>query len=421
MSYFHYSHTILFANSRICTVLIALIYQCSLANANRNSARFIPLGDLPGGTFQSFATGISDDGLTIVGSSNAAERTEAFIWTEELGLVSIGGVGTNGFTAAGSASADGSVVVGLTGESGPSHKVPFYYTAELGFQLLSGCGCNGPSYAVSVSGDGKTIVGSKPEPGLGVFGYRWTEEIGPVSIGDLPGGNASSLALDVSSDGGTIVGVSDGNRAFRWAEDIGMVAIDLPMASASGVSQDGSAIAGTGFLDGQGVVRWTESEGSVWLGHLPGLERPGSFAADISADGSVIVGGSGNDFRFQAFRWTEAAGMQPIQGILENLGVDMTGWALRSASSVSADGSVIVGTGTNPDGNTEGWVAYISPNYVPEPSSAAYLISGVLSLLYYPQRRHRTDEPGRVNPSLDSKLRRTCDSRPEACSPLWLL
>jgi uncharacterized membrane protein len=221
----------------------------------------------------------------------------------------------------------------------------------------------------------------------GLNAYVWTAETGPVDLGDLPGGNSFSVALDISEDSQTIVGyggVPGGPRGFKWTAQTGMVELGALMYSAYGVSSDGSAIAGVGFLDGQGAVRWTEEEGAVWLGHLPGLQgKRASFASDISDDGMVIVGGSGSNYDFQAFRWTAASGMRSIQGMLGQLGVDLSGWKLGSASSVSADGSVIVGSGVNPDGNTEGWVAFIPASYVPEPGTNVFLIIGAAVSIHW--------------------------------------
>jgi uncharacterized membrane protein len=162
------------------------------------------------------------------------------------------------------------------------------------------------------------------------------------------------------------------------------------MYSAYAVSADGSAIAGVGFQSGQGAVRWTEAEGPVWLGHLPGLRGTVySFASDISNDGTVIVGGSGEDARFQAFRWTAASGMRSVQQMLQELDVDLTGWKLGAASGVSADGSVIVGDGINPEGDWEAWVAVIPPNYVPEPSAFLNSMTAVAMLSIALGRRKR--------------------------------
>jgi hypothetical protein len=48
--------------------------------------------------------------------------------------------------------------------------------------------------------------------------------------------------------------------------------------------------------------------------------------------------------------------MQNLEDVLTERGIDFTGWTLRQATGVSADGLVIVGNGTNPEGRGEGWI-----------------------------------------------------------------
>jgi len=86
------------------------------------------------------------------------------------------------------------------------------------------------------------------------------------------------------------------------------------------------------------TTSWSQS--LTWLGVLPGGYD--SWAWDVSADGSVVVGGA-DDAAWQgrAFVWTLATGMQNIG----TLGGD---WS--EAYGVSADGSVIVGGSSNAAG-----------------------------------------------------------------------
>ena len=56
-------------------------------------------------------------------------------------------------------------------------------------------------------------------------------------------------------------------------------------------------------------------------------------------------------------------------------GLDLTGWTLRGAKEISDDGSVIVGTGRNPNGDSEAWLAVI-----PEPATLILLLMGGLVL-----------------------------------------
>ena len=52
--------------------------------------------------------------------------------------------------------------------------------------------------------------------------------------------------------------------------------------------------------------------------------------------------------------------MQSIPNLLTASGVNIAGWSLTDARGASSDGSVIVGNGTNPSGNSEVWIARFS-------------------------------------------------------------
>ena len=79
----------------------------------------------------------------------------------------------------------------------------------------------------------------------------------------------------------------------------------------------------------------------IGLGDLPGRSFD-SFAHNVSANGSVVVGISDSASGFEAFRWTKAGGMVGL-GFLP-------GDVESDAFGVSADGSVIVGRSHNPTG-----------------------------------------------------------------------
>jgi FG-GAP-like repeat/Transposase, Mutator family len=88
-----------------------------------------------------------------------------------------------------------------------------------------------------------------------------------------------------------------------------------------------------------------------------------SQANAVNADGSVIVGATAG-YSGQAFIWTASSGMQPLQAMLTRSGVNLDGWQLLSADGISSDGTVIVGTGLDPNGNQHAWVAVLPPGSV---------------------------------------------------------
>ena len=168
-----------------------------------------------------------------------------------------------------------------------------------------------------------------------------------------------------------VVALGSTSPAFAEAMFIGLG--HLPgqsSSSASGVSADGSVVVGAnGYPPRDEAFRWTSDGGMVGLGFLPGA---GSFsrAEGVSADGSVVVGFDfpGSVFgKSDAFIWDETNGMRGLAQVLTELGVDLAGWHLSSANDVSDDGLTIVGSGTNPSGDLEAWIAVLpAPNIAVE-------------------------------------------------------
>ena len=130
---------------------------------------------------------------------------------------------------------------------------------------------------------------------------------------------------------------------------------------------------------GREAFRWTRADGMVDLGDLGASGELASEVLDTTADGRVAVGRSSAG----AFVWDEVRGMRELAQVLaDDFGLDLDGWLLEEATGISADGRVIVGNGTNPSGQPEGWVATI-----PEPSTALLLAAGLLTLPALPRSR----------------------------------
>ena len=91
------------------------------------------------------------------------------------------------------------------------------------------------------------------------------------------------------------------------------------------------------------------------LGDLPG----GAFqskATGVSADGSVIVGTVTGASGSEACIWNAQLQIQSLGQLLQDAG-RARDWRLTEICGVADDGSVIVGWGTNPQGENAGWVA----------------------------------------------------------------
>jgi probable HAF family extracellular repeat protein len=364
---------------RATSIVAAIATTLSLAAAQSAQAvSFTRLGDLPGDTFSSVANGISADGLVVVGQGRGQKGTEAFRWTQSGGMVGLGHLpgGIFSYSQANAVSADGSVVVGQS--STANGNTEFEYEA---FRWTQSGGMVGlgdlpegvfRSQANAVSADGSVVVGFGNNVNR-QQGFRWLQSSGMV-------GGLGIEASGVSADGVVVVGRN--GLAFQTRGN-GLVSLgDLPggvdYSQANGVSANGLVVVGdsNGSL-GEEAFRWTQSGGMVGLGDLPG----GSFrsqALATSGDGSVVVGYGTGTKGDEAFVWNETQGMSSLQSVLAAAGIDMTGWQLRSANAVSANGRSIVGSGINPQGSPEAWLAQLDaprPVAVPTPSLLPGLVT----------------------------------------------
>jgi probable HAF family extracellular repeat protein len=223
---------------------------------------FLGLGDLAGGDFSSSGFGISADGSTIVGSSASASGVQAFRWNASQGIVGLGYLptapGITPFSEAYAASANGSVIVGLSRS------------------LASG--------------------------NSGWEAFRWTQASGMMGLGDLPGGAVLSAAYATTPNGAIVVGRAgvQGNcspfgcqtagRPFIWdaqhgLRDLTVVLTDLgvnlsgwELTEARGISANGHVIVGTGRNPAGNVEAWRADLGA------PPIPIGGDFDADGDID-----------------------------------------------------------------------------------------------------------------------------------------
>jgi len=321
---------------------------------------FQGLGFLPG-TNVSVTTGLSANGQVVIGAgftsgSNAYQYS--FVWANGV-MNQINGVGI--LSQPTGVSADGSVVVGY---SFGSFATGWVWTASGGavpFGPPQGFTFAFPS---AVSSDGSIIVGTA-SGNLQPQAFRWTQNGGTVLLGVLPGDTDSS-ANAVSGNGIVVVGQSNNNiiqRAFRWTQTGGMTDLgSLPGATfttPTATNFDGSVVVGYSISNAAHAFRWQANTGLTALPELPGAQVSEAYA--VNYDGSVIVGVSGS----ATFPSGEAAvwnknGVQSIKNLLVANGVNLLGWTLSEARGVSADGTIVAGTGANPSGQEESWIARIA-------------------------------------------------------------
>lgn len=356
-------------SNKLRPLVLACLTALSTLNAPANAAgNFIPLSDLAGGNFSSAAYGVSADGTVVVGAGTSSTNVEqAFRWTQAGGMQSLGSLdgGLLGSEAS-SVSGNGAVVVG---ESNSTNGIQAFRWTQAGGMVGLGDLAGGSFFSVAegVNADGSVVVGR----GIGANGFeafRWTQAGGMLGIGDLAGGTFHSEAFGVSADGSVVVGSgssANGSEAFRWTQASGMVGLgDLVggvfYSEAFAVSADGTVVVGDSLsANGSEAFRWTQAGGMQGLGDLAG----GAFNSEafgVSADGSVVVGDGTTANGEEAFRWTQAGGMVRVADWLTAAGAVLpAGYFIDSASAVSADGSVVVGTSTGPNGE-EAYLARVS-------------------------------------------------------------
>jgi uncharacterized membrane protein len=379
-------------------ILLGLAICVGLSDYANAAPSFQGIGDLPGGTFNSEATYISPDGNTVLGNSQTGAGGVKFIWTAPGGMTELSlfpdGDFSSGFPVA--ITDDHSVIVG-SGQSSFGTEAfrwtPVGGASGLG-DLPGGVFRSVPS---AMSSNGSVIVGKGtigPDPSTDTEAFIWTEVNGLVGLGDLPTGPDRSWAADVSADGTVVVGIgtvvtfpgepweSYDSRAFRWTETGGMVDLGTPDFSVRDprISADGNVIVAYTVEPGgdQNPFRWSQGAGWVPLSDPLGggvLAHP----VDLSADGSVIAGftfTTSAPFGPHAVIWDDLNGQRLLDNVLTDLGLDLTGWTLEKVTGISDDGLTIVGTGINPNGDTEAFIATL-----PEPRALAVIVLGIPALL----------------------------------------
>lgn len=373
----------------IIVVVLSLLVILNISSVVR-AASFQGLGHIEGRPIASGATAISDDGLVVAGYSGTTIGTnyptnngEAFRWTQSGGMVGLGDLPgglflSTAFCISGDGTAVGGASHSLAGNVNANSREGFRWTEATG---MIGTGHSSTQNVVTGSSfDGSVMVGWA-YLGNGIFGsFRWTDFASSFSV-ELQ----DAAACAVSNDGSIVAGIkypqSSEQRAYRWTQADGVVLLgDLPegglRSTVNNISTNGSYVVGLGESEsGKEAYRWTQSEGMVGLGDLPGGEF-NSEAFDVSPDGSVVVGFGTADIGQEAFIWEIDNGMQNLKDLLVNdYGLDIPGWTLTNARSISADGMTIVGFGINPDGYEEAWIATI-----PEPATLSLLALGGLAL-----------------------------------------
>lgn len=342
-----------------CKLLVAALATIGLGTTHAADT-FALLNTIPGSTYSN-AAGVSADGSVVVGSVQVAGVLHVYSWTGgTLTDLQPGAVSSSYATGV---SGDGMVISGYTPGSGS-----FRYQSGV-FTALNPAAGDTNVFANGISGDGGTVVGYSCAGGCPSFNaVKWSGGGAAATVlNTVLAGQVDAVAYGASQDGSVVVGYAYDGTAYRPAYWSGLAGHDLgALSEAAGsvtagnegiaydVSDDGKVVVGTSTVTTGGVYHAT-----LWNVPTPGtssavdlgtLEVGGNGTAfGVSGDGKVVVGTasvSGGTAK-QAFRWTQAGGMESVAQWLAGAGITMpteVGINYNSANDANSDGSVVVGS-----------------------------------------------------------------------------
>ena len=284
------------------SVVAGEIFAGVPTNAPQAALKIEDANTQPVGPNRSISTGLSSDGLTLVGEDLSTGR--GFRYTPSTGVAHLPAA----LTAVEGISPDAAVIVGTTaaivGDSAA------YYTLADGVVTIGQLVFAFNTTAIDASATGRFVVGTASDPASGsvrgTTAFRWSKRDGIVPLGDLQNAFGYSLAAEACSrDGHVVVGAGSSGvfgpaYAMVWHPSTGAQRLDVllwdlgvaavsgwKLTEATGVSADGTVIVGNGF-DPVGMEQ-------AWLAVLPPWP-PVCASLDFDGDGD-----EGTDADIEAF------------------------------------------------------------------------------------------------------------------------
>ncbi len=251
-----------------------------------------------------------------------------------------------------SMSADLKTCVGTFQDTADSEDKAFTYTEEQNLFFIGTLNGGINISATGVSANGKVVVGEAADGAANneSRGFIYTQEDGLISVGTLNGGNSSS-ANAVSANGKVVIGeAADGaanneTRGFIYTQEDGLISLGI-------LNKIGKNSA---FI-------YSEKDGYMPLKNLNDIYM--SSAKAVSANGDVVVGISSDNSSKRGssafiYYLKKKGKMLSLEDVLQTM---LQGANLINANDVSADGTIVVGSGKTDQNISFAWRAYI-PRY----------------------------------------------------------
>ncbi len=313
------------------------------------------LGTL-GGTY-SLANGINNSGQVVGEAATSDGNAHAFLYSDSGSMQDLGTLGGTSSRAYGIN--DSGQVVGSSYLSGDGRNHAFLYSGSGPMTDLGTLPGGRDSRAYDINNSGQ--VGGESEASSGIPQAFLYSGSGPMQdLGTLTGAGMSE-ARGINNSG-QVVGLSNDyyyQRAFLYSGNGPMQDLGVPpgaiTASATAINDNGQVAGYANYPNYQiRAFLYTGSGPMTDLGTLGGA----SVAYGINNSGQVVglsaIAGSGNSHAFLY------SGSGPMKD-LNNLVAPSSGWTLTQANAINDKGQ-IVGTGTNPVGQTHAFLlSYTAP------------------------------------------------------------
>jgi uncharacterized membrane protein len=297
----------------------------------------------------SYATGVSNDGSIVVGESNG----QAVIWDRAANtIITV----YNGASFLSACSASGTIAVGFTNPGYYSYQTPFMWTRQAGFQWLPPHPDFG--WCADITPSGAIVAGKARSPSGDNLAAVWDLTQNPPVYRTYGFGTSGGEAYGVSDDGRTLAAFLSNYRGvvFRLKPDF---TVDWhfflqPVSGHYGcvpreISEDGGVVVG--------------NSGNIWGGsYYPAMWRASNnWAPELLANlggsageawdirGGIIIGFSTTPSgERRAVRWQLGTATTQVEDLNQTYAALLTGGSvLRSANAFSPNGRFIVGWGRN--------------------------------------------------------------------------